>query len=94
MAYLISLLCSLCWCLIFVSMFTQNDFLAELGYGPFIFLGGAIAIPVFFLKEKHPNKYVYRFNLFASSALVIVPFGLGSLLLTFMLLLLAGGGMH
>jgi len=94
MAYLVSILCVLCWTLAFAATWGVSETLGNVGYSPFLFIGGAIALPVYLLKEKHPNKYVYWFNLLMSSALVLIPLGIISLLLPIVILVFTGSRVH
>ena len=94
MAYLVSLFCVFCWLIAFAGAWTDTAILNEIGYSPFLFIGGAIALPVYFSKEKHPNKYVYWFNIIASSGLVLIPLGMASLLLPLIILIFSGGRVH
>ena len=94
MAYLISLFCICCWALAFAGAWTDSEVLRDIGYSPFLFIGGAVALSVYLSKEKHPNKYVYWFNLTTSSALVLMPLGLVGMLLPLIILIFSGGRVH
>lgn len=94
MAYLVSIFCVCCWAVAFADIWSSSEILSEVGYSPFLFIGGVVALSVYLSKEKHPNKYVYWFNLITSSSLVFIPLGLFSLLLPIIILIFSGGRVH